>query len=392
MNTNLINKTKWFSPNDIDISDPIKIYNLHGMVLPHAGTSYSGKIISHTLRFQPKKKFKNIVIFYLPASKEPDIDKEHEYHEFFVPKKCLELLYPDKKIIGFNMLSKTNPNIQGYNLKNTFFVISADFSHFLDFEEAIEKENCAAKSLMFKNYNIECTKVVDDKRTFKHFFDKFNNLVLDWVGRTRSPGYNGVGYLSFLIRSKINLKRRKPNGFFITAYDSQMRARECLGEISSWNKKIEANKISDVLSKARTTSRLTGGKYLDVPVKYYQITYLFESKSKNFIRGWHSISAEAFFLSDVFLENTFEDGIWIESSKEWNPSNYNFNLDATFKKLHNKKMGLSPADFNNSNVKTEYRLFTSEQNFKTIKKSLSLKKKLRKSKSKLQTKKNNLKF
>ena len=57
--------TTWFSEDDIEIFKPIKVYNLHGLVLPHAGTKYSGKILSHTLRYRPKKKFDNIVIFSL---------------------------------------------------------------------------------------------------------------------------------------------------------------------------------------------------------------------------------------------------------------------------------------------------------------------------------------
>ena len=176
----------WFSESDIQKLKQIEVYNLHGMVLPHAGTSYSGGILSHTLRYKPKKIFQNIVIFYLPASKSPDVGKE--YHEYVVPKQSLEIFYPDKNFVGYNMLSKKKPSLKEYNLKNTFFVISADFSHFLPFEEAIEKENCATKSLMFRKYNTNCVDVVDDKRTFTLFFKKYSKLVLDWIGRTRSPG------------------------------------------------------------------------------------------------------------------------------------------------------------------------------------------------------------
>ena len=33
----------------------IIVDDLHGYVLPHAGTKHTGDILSHTLRFKPKK-------------------------------------------------------------------------------------------------------------------------------------------------------------------------------------------------------------------------------------------------------------------------------------------------------------------------------------------------
>lgn len=376
------NDVKWFSKDDIKKLTPITVYNLHGIVLPHAGTSYSGDIISHTLRYRPKKKFENIVIFYLPASDAPDV--KDEYHEYVVPSRCLKLFYPDKNYIGYNMLSNENPSIQEFNLQNTLFIISADFSHFLQFDEAIEKENCAAKSLMFRNYKTVCSDVVDHKKTFKFFFNKFPKLVLDWVGRTRSPGEKGVGYLSFLIRSKINFKRKIPDGFFVTAYDTKMRGRECLGEFDTWNKEIEQEKVNEVLAKARTSSRLTSGKHLDTPVKYYQITYLFKQETKDFIRGWHSIKGEAFYLSDVFLENTFEDGQWIKNQVEWRQNDNNFDLTETFNMLHSKKLGVSAKNSKaNINTVKKYTLYTSEKVFKRDKDiSKKTKKRERKNKKK----------
>ena len=55
----------WFSEKDIkQYQLPEKlIKGLHGYVLPHAGTTYTGNILAHTLRFKPIKKFKNTIIF-----------------------------------------------------------------------------------------------------------------------------------------------------------------------------------------------------------------------------------------------------------------------------------------------------------------------------------------
>ena len=40
----------WYRPQDINInrSDLIKMPNLHGYVLPHAGTQHTKKVINHT--------------------------------------------------------------------------------------------------------------------------------------------------------------------------------------------------------------------------------------------------------------------------------------------------------------------------------------------------------
>ena len=62
----------WFDKKDLTIKPIIKVDNLHGYVLPHAGTSYTGEIISHTLRFRPTKKIKRVIILYYPSTETPD--------------------------------------------------------------------------------------------------------------------------------------------------------------------------------------------------------------------------------------------------------------------------------------------------------------------------------
>ena len=159
--------TNWFNKKDIKYKSSIYLKNLHGYVLPHAGTQYSGKILSHTLRFIPTntRKFKNILIIYLPAKKEPNMGKE--YHEFGVVYNALRMIpkFKNKNYIGYNILSpKELPNEMNEN--NTLYVVSADFSHFLPLQDAIKLENCAAHSLMHRNLNTDCSSVIDDARSF----------------------------------------------------------------------------------------------------------------------------------------------------------------------------------------------------------------------------------
>ena len=348
----------WFDENDINKKEEnIVLDNLHGYVLPHAGTKYTGNILSHSLQFQPSKKFENILIIYLPANKRPNVGEYH--HEYYVLLKVLKMYFPEKNFIGYNLLSENRMKIRSLTKKNTLYVVSADFSHFLDLQDAILQENCAAHSLMHKNYSNKCVDVIDDIRSFKELYRLLPNIVLQWIGRTRSPGLKGVGYLSFLLRDKPRVNK-KPNGFFVTAYDNKMRQRECLGNRDNWDRESEKKLIKEVIDKAKITSRLTNGNFLDSPISNYTVTYLYEDLSKKFIRGWHAISKNALYLPDVFLENTYDNGDWIKDyEKEWKTGK-NFDIKETISMLDNKA---NRRGINNENIK----LFRTEEKHVKIK-------------------------
>ena len=163
----------WFNSNDLHIKKIIKVDDLHGYVLPHAGTAFTGDIISHTLRFRSEKTFTKVIILYYPASNAPDVDNTY-FHEYYVPWKSMKYIFKNKQITytGYNLndLSKKPlPKING----NTLIVVSADFSHFLPFSQAIELENKAAHSIIFKQLNTtnDYIKIVDDSKTFKLLYD-----------------------------------------------------------------------------------------------------------------------------------------------------------------------------------------------------------------------------
>lgn len=354
----------WFNKSYIKKHKSIKLDDLHGYVLPHAGTEHSGDTISNTMRYIPTKRFTYILIIYLPASDKPNVG--NEYHEYFVPYSSLKLFFPEEKgyvYIGYNILG-AKPNIRHLNKNNSIYVVSADFSHFLPMQEAIKKENNAAHALMHKVFNLESIKIVDDIRSFKKMYELLPNVQLQWVGRSRSSGERGVGYLSFLIRDKPKL-REKPDGFFVTAYDSNMNQRECLGNTRSWSRYLEESLKNDVINKARTTSRLTNGNDLHIPVTHYTVTYLYKDSSKSFIRGRHAILKDALYLPDVFLEHTYNNGVWIEDKDNIWPSSNDFSLIPTFSKLQHKA-GVQKAN-------PKYELFystVSHNKIKSIKKTL----------------------
>ena len=344
-----------FNPKYLNKYEQIKIRGLHGYVLPHAGTKYIGKIISHTLRFRPTKQFNKVIIFYLPSQKEPNVSYRNKkyYHEYLVPWKCFDYFFKDKKIKYTGINIKENTNLSPKYDKQTIYIISADFSHHKLFHVAIDLENKAAKSMMFRDYSdTHYNQVVDDIRTFKYVNNIIpNNLSFQWIGRSRSEGIKGVGYLSFLIREPPKPLKKLPNGIFVTVYDSGMVSHECLGEWftkkSQWNKSTENKLIKKVINLGRTTSRLTGGTKINSNLKYYTITYLYKKNTKEMLRGWHGIKKGAFYLPDVFLENTHSNGKWFTKEDSlW--KNGTFKLNDTFKKLEQK------ANSNNFNNYTLY--------------------------------------
>ena len=341
----------WFNTKDLNFKNIIKLPHLRGYVLPHAGTEFTGNIISHTLRFRPTKVFTQVVILYYPASNVPDIVEKDDgknivkyYHEYYVPLKSMKHFFKNNSInyTGYNIKTDKIPEL---DLSTTLIVVSADFSHFMPFQKSVDLENKAAHALMFKK--LLYGEVVDDLKTFKVFFDIIpDNFQLQWVGRERSSGENkAVGYLSFLLREtpKIKQTKIKPNGMFITVYSKDMVARECLGKWfnnQKWSLKLEQQFRDEVILMGETKSRLTNGSNIEKPLTHYSVTYLYKDTINPFIRGWHGILHHAFFLPDVLLENTFNNGEWIKSTHtKWMNAD-NFDLTETLNHLK-KKAGIT---------------------------------------------------
>ena len=373
--------TTWFRPNDIlkhftsSLYSIIPLHDLHGYVLPHAATQYTGQIIAHTLRFKPTKKFSQVYILFYPANRDDNAKTAHEYE---VPyKSCLAVF---KNIWGidtngitfipYNIADRSSqlPRLTSAEYKKSLIIVSADFSHFLDLQTAYKAENCAANTLIhYASPPPKCIDIVDHRASFERLYSFLPDSesarpVLQWIGRTRSPGAKGVGYLSFLLRDEHVVgtggagSYALPDGIFVTCYDENMTARECLGKrfdaqtISRkttnmrWTKRAEDELIADVVKKGRESSRLTGGRESDknVPIRYCTITYLYrdtKSHPEDFIRGWHGLLTSAFYLPEVFLEHTFDNGEWIEESDVLWPQDYDFKLDETLDSL-DKKAGV----------------------------------------------------
>jgi hypothetical protein len=366
--------TSWFRASDIlphfksSAYKIILLHDLHGYVLPHASTQYTGRIIAHTLRFKPTKQFSQVYILFYPANPADNAITAHEYE---VPyKSCLAVFKniwgidtQSIKFIPYNIADESSlsqhPHLTPSEYKKSLVIISADFSHFLDLQTAYKAENCAANTLLHNaSPPPKCIDIVDHRASFERLYSFLPNSesmrpVLQWIGRTRSPGVKGVGYLSFLLRDEHVVGTILPDGIFVTCYDENMTARECLGKwfdtqtISGsrtslkWTQRSEDELVADVVRKGREISRLTSGRESDknVPIRYCTITYLYrdtKTNTEDFIRGWHGLLGSAFYLPEVFLEHTFDNGEWIDESDVLWPQDYDFKLDETLDSLDEK--------------------------------------------------------
>ena len=159
--------------------------------------------------------------------------------------------------------------------------------------------------------------------------------------------FGGSGFLGNYVVTELKGKgwivriadiEKPPDGLFITVYDKNMVAHECLGKwfkFKTWRKTIENEFANEVIQKA-SQSRLTSGQLRNQTMTNYTITYLYVSKSQQFKRGWHGVRNNAFYLPEVFLENTYENGKWINKlDTEWQTYD-TFNFDETNEKLASK--------------------------------------------------------
>jgi hypothetical protein len=138
-----------------------------------------------------------------------------------------------------------------------------------------------------------------------------------------------------------------------------MVSHECLGEWFNKSNPFTFDNQSKLIKKVYVSgfnnSRLTNGAYKNAKLTYFTITYLYKELSTQFIRGWHGVRQNAFYLSDVFLENTFENGAWITpNTREWITlkKNVKFNMTETLKKLNSKA---AIYDKNKNNIYTLYK-------------------------------------
>jgi hypothetical protein len=330
----------YFHKDDITFHTSIIDPSIRGYILPHAGTAHTGNIISHTLRFKPTFTFKEVCVLYYPVSQTPNVQNKY-YHEYYTPMKCIKYFIEakwNKKKISYKGINLRDESLVSVDLSDTLLIVSVDFSHWLPLQKAINLETKAAHAIQFRQLSKSpYNNIVDHIKTIRGLYKVIpTDWYLQWVGRTRSLGSSkGVGYLSFLL--KLPQEFIPPDGMFVTCYDTMMNARECLGEwftTTKWSQSIETKLIRKVLRLGKSTSRLTGKQKTHIPITYYTVTYLYKDH-KNFIRGYHGIKHNAFYLPEVLLEHVYPNGTWIQpTDTDWQDGR--FMLKETLAKLSQK--------------------------------------------------------
>ena len=339
----------------------VSVNDMHGISLPHASTTVPAcaRVINHTLRFTPpNERLKQILVLYVPASIDEfdalnDMENlpkawhasvlPHAYHEALVPMLSIMHHWPQTKKSEWRLVNVQRQRVPAH-MRAAFVVVSADWTHFLPLQRALKIENAAAVALQQgKLSHPAFTGAVDAAIAFREVRRLHRaRYVWQWVGRGHSdPDESrggGVGYLSFILREKPQLDYvlRNAVGFFVTAYDSAFKARECLGEYTVSQKALQ-QLIQDVVRKASGSHpRLQPNNPNFSNVPYITITPLYNARGK-FIRGWHAVRAcGSLYLKDVFLEHTYPNGTWISpNDQNWKNSGA-WSMQPTLSKLKNK--------------------------------------------------------
>lgn len=154
-----------FIKESIEIESKLEIKKINGLIVPHAGYEYSGKIAAKAYSLLREKNFSKAIILgpshYISTNKiltsnkkeivtplgkiktfnlgfeESDISQEHSINnqipflQYLGIKEILPLMIGD---ITEELVKETAKKLS--NIKDCIFIFSTDLSHFLDYEEA----------------------------------------------------------------------------------------------------------------------------------------------------------------------------------------------------------------------------------------------------------------
>ena len=345
-------RATWFRAAHLKPHARIVVDDMVGLCLPHAGTLHCGSVLSHALRFAPSRPPARFVLLYVPAQSVPDADAEapawvpaeHRHHEVVVPLRAVLHLWPELAEAGkarwhFHDASSTK---RAPSPRGAFVVVSCDGSHHMSFVEARRLEDAAAAAVGHGSFEAVDRRALDALAAFR--IGTPNGHSWQWVGRSRSRGERGVGYLAFLLR-RLPRTFQRVRGVFVTAYGPDFHTRECLGEfgeVTAATVTALAQRVRRRASGAHPRLAPSRGALPSARVRL-TVALLTPSRRGVFVRGWHAIRAcGATFLSVVFLEHTDESGAWIGArAASWPPraQGVPFDLAPTFQRLRNKSGG-----------------------------------------------------
>ena len=163
--------SNWYPDNKEELKKVIKSYltstqkyTVNGLVVPHAGYIYSGKIAGKAYSFLQNKKFKHAIVFgpshytgfygtcTLESIKTPfgdvkipktDLRKLKYEHSIDNQIPFLQYLHINNIlpiVVGDITHDNAKNIVKQYNKKDTLFIFSTDLSHFLQYNIAKKKD------------------------------------------------------------------------------------------------------------------------------------------------------------------------------------------------------------------------------------------------------------
>ncbi len=144
---------------------PIKVKEVHGIIVPHAGYSYSGEIAGKTFSFLKNKKIKKAIIFgpshyqtfngisalekfetplgkvNIPKNSFNKLPHEHSIENQipFLQKLGVEEILPIA--VGQINMKMAEDLARKFLEEDAIFIFSTDLSHALEYSEAIKKDS-----------------------------------------------------------------------------------------------------------------------------------------------------------------------------------------------------------------------------------------------------------
>lgn len=168
----------WYPSNKEELKKTIKSYllkptnkKINGLIVPHAGYVYSGKIAGKAYSLIQNNKYKNVIIFgpshyagyyglaSLESIKTPlgnieienndlrklkyehSIENQIPFLQYLGIKKILPI------VVGDITIDQAKTFVKQYNKKDTLYIFSTDLSHFLPYKESMKKDNETIKAI-----------------------------------------------------------------------------------------------------------------------------------------------------------------------------------------------------------------------------------------------------
>lgn len=161
--------------NFLSKNPAVKIRDIHGLIVPHAGYSYSGEIAGKAFSLLKNKKINKAIIFgpshyqtfkgisvlqkfetplgkvNIPKNSFNKIPHEHSVENQipFLQKLGVNEILP--VVVGHISMEEADELAKQFLEEDAMFIFSTDLSHALEYSEAIKKDKATIKTILSLN-------------------------------------------------------------------------------------------------------------------------------------------------------------------------------------------------------------------------------------------------